>query len=808
MISSQRWTSTNLPPSNRYSPGESIGFYPFLLALLWGDSPQTLTSFAERFPMRMLHPFCRLFLILATLCSASLLSAKVVWLVGKGAPIDAPTVAQELSTMLKGEEVKVVEYTWLSAWVNALDTDGSRAELLKADTLLVTRSATESDHLTFLGLATLREIRPLHLPEIKLVAVQKPVYRMSGLCNNPRLQQTARLAIGANIDFIALPKVWQRVYTDDTFYNNKVPKSATTENYIAAAGIARALRGQDFEIAPLGGIHADLAEDLLESINKGLDLCEDVLFAANHLPIGGYNIRVGKSFDAILYDGDFERCIGEWLERFAAADGRKLTLHYTKDTTINTGWPCLFRSVHTLGKMPKATIYTRPAFEDNTGRTELQHLEAIYKMDAHKGNWIPFPLAIAEWNRRYPEMPVYQGAIPTQHTAAMFAAMLYLRWTGATVLPFNCDQPTSNAISIGLDVMLRYQVMRRNVNAILCRALDEDSFAFSLWRQPTEKVVVRFDTSDETKKASERKIVFTKNNFWTPQTVSVDQPCIFYWKIAAKQFPGQNTGARIIGELPMPPEEPETPAEEDLPPEALAPAEEVGLPAEATAPAEAEVAPATETPAETCEGGQCAVPPEADAEPAEAEEACEGGQCAVPTEADAEPAEAAEACEGGQCAVPEVAAPVASTPVFSEKTFAPSTVPSAPDCVQLEVVKPRGEHDLHQAMENAKTQNKFLLIQYGRENCTNCQKVWNMLGDGRIPLPEDFLYADVSVDDPETRAIFEETFSVTDDGRYYPFLVVMGPDGSQLAFRSGLGTPEEYNAMMKTARDDYNTWQP
>jgi hypothetical protein len=145
---------------------------------------------------------------------------------------------------------------------------------------------------------------------------------------------------------------------------------------------------------------------------------------------------------------------------------------------------------------------------------------------------------------------------------------------------------------------------------------------------------------------------------------------------------------------------------------------------------------------------------------------------------------------------------------FSDKPFAKSTVPAGPLCEQLTVTKPRGEHDLKKAMENAKTQNKFLLIQYGRENCTNCQKVWNMLGDGRIPLPEDFLYADVSVDDPETRAIFEETFSVTDDGRYYPFLVVMGPDGSQLAFRSGLGTPEEYNAMMKTARDDYNTWQP
>lgn len=151
---------------------------------------------------------------------------------------------------------------------------------------------------------------------------------------------------------------------------------------------------------------------------------------------------------------------------------------------------------------------------------------------------------------------------------------------------------------------------------------------------------------------------------------------------------------------------------------------------------------------------------------------------------------------------------IAQAETFSDKPFAPSTVPAGADCVQLKVVKPRGEHDLRKAMDNAKAKNKFLLIQYGRENCTNCQKVWNMLGNGSIPLPEDFLYADVSVDDPETRATFEETFSVTDAGRYYPFLVVMGPDGSQLAFRSGLGTPEEYNAMMRTARDDYNAWQP
>lgn len=137
------------------------------------------------------------------------------------------------------------------------------------------------------------------------------------------------------------------------------------------------------------------------------------------------------------------------------------------------------------------------------------------------------------------------------------------------------------------------------------------------------------------------------------------------------------------------------------------------------------------------------------------------------------------------------------------KGFAPSTVPTPAGCQQLKVVKPKGEHDLAKAMAQAKAEGKFLLIQYGRENCTNCQKVWNMLGDGRIQLPDQVIYADTSCDDEETRAVFEETFSVEDDGRYYPYLVVMGPDGSQLAFRSGLGTPEEYNRLIRQAIEDY-----
>ncbi len=142
------------------------------------------------------------------------------------------------------------------------------------------------------------------------------------------------------------------------------------------------------------------------------------------------------------------------------------------------------------------------------------------------------------------------------------------------------------------------------------------------------------------------------------------------------------------------------------------------------------------------------------------------------------------------------------------KGFAPSPIPTPAWCIQLEVTKLPGEHDLAKAIADAKKNNHFLFIQYGRVNCTNCQKVWNMLGDGRIKLPENMKYADVSCDDRETRATFEETFSVTDAGRLYPFIVIMGPDGSQLAFKSGLGTPEYYMQMIEQAIKDYSTVLP
>ena len=473
-------------------------------------------------------------------------SAKVVWLVGKDAAVNAPAVAEQLSHLLAEEPVEVVSFSHLSAWSMMPDAEGKRTQLLAAEHLLVTPAAGEPDGLAFLGLTTVQAMRPIHLPKTTLVAVQKPVYKMSGLCENLPLQETARLAIGANIPFVPLPKVWQQVYTDDTFYNGKVPKGAISEAYVYAAGLALALRGDDYELPALGGIHPELADELKTSIREGLELTEDVLYAAAHLPAGGFNVRVGDTFDAILYDGAFERKIGAWLEAIATADGRTLTLHYTTDTSIDTGWPCLFRSTHTLGKMPKASVYTRPAFEDDSGREELKHLELILKTDLPKKGWMPFPLAIAEWTRRCPDLPVYEGALPTEATAAMFATMLYLKWTGTVVIPPNSDQRITTAMDIGLDVMLRQQRLRKDVNAIFCRAVGERRFAFSLWRRPAEEVTVRLATDPMGQHLSTKKLRFNDENYWSPQTVTVEAPCTFYWKVPAKQFPGQNTGARTV----------------------------------------------------------------------------------------------------------------------------------------------------------------------------------------------------------------------------------------------------------------------
>ncbi len=486
--------------------------------------------------------------VLCTLLFVTMpLMARVTWLVGEGAPVDAKAVADTLANLLQ-EEVEVVatDTTYLSAWANNPETEDTRLRRLGANTLLITPSAKESAELATLGIASIQKQRPFHLAKPILVSTQKHVYRMRGLTDNKALQRAARIALGTELNYVALPKVWQQVYTDDTFYNGRVPKGAVSEAYISAAALALTIRGEDFDCPLLPGVHKDVAEDLLDSIKDGLELTEDVLYAARHLARASYDVRVGNTFEAVLYDGAFEHAIGDWLQRLAAADGRTLTLHYTTDTELNTGLPCLFRTVNPQGDAPKASCYTRPAFKDDSGLTELIHLPEILSADAKKPRWLPFPLAVAEWTRQLNGKPVYDGVVPTQAAAAMFASMVYLEWTGAAILPQGITQEETLAIGIGLEVMLKMRLQRSDVNAIFCRPIGDKTYAFSLWRKPTDKVTLQISSDTKAVNVTPKKLTFTPDTYWSRQTVTVDAPCTLLWKIPSKDFPGQNTGVRAV----------------------------------------------------------------------------------------------------------------------------------------------------------------------------------------------------------------------------------------------------------------------
>lgn len=478
----------------------------------------------------------------ATLTLAALLAlpvwAKTVWVVGRGAPVDAPAVAQALGAML-GEEVALVEdLPSLIAWAEAPDAP-ARATAVAADRLLVTLPPAESAGLALLALDALASERPAASPPPILVAVQKPVYKMAGLCDDDALQRAAALADAAGMDYVALPKVWQQVYTDDTFYDGRVPQGARAEAHILAAGLLLALRGADAAIPPLAGIHPAVDADLADSVRKGYALTASVRYAAARRPAPeAYPIRVGNAFGAVLYDGAFEHAIGDWLLRLAKADGRDLTLHYTTDTSLRTGLPALFRTTAAPTAMPEASLYTRPAFDDDSGREELAHLPQILAADAAKPGWMPFPLALARLARRLPDTPLYDGPRPTAPTAAMCAAMLYLKWTGAAVLPPDCDQFETAAIDVGLDVMLRLRLLRGDANAIFCRPLGDGRYAFSLWRRPGHTVTLRLSPG-----AEPDTLTFKPRTFWQRQTVTAPLGSTLHWK-AQPAFPGQTLGAR------------------------------------------------------------------------------------------------------------------------------------------------------------------------------------------------------------------------------------------------------------------------
>jgi len=502
------------------------------------------------------HPL-RAAALAALLACAAPGFAKTLWVVGSGAPGPLAETAETLGVLL-GEPVQTLPVDNLAAWTCSPRFEEEREAALQADRLLISPSPDEPEGRAFLALCSLRVRRGRHLPPPLVVASQTPVYKMHGLCDAGRLQRTARLAAGSGCVLAPLPKIWQQVYTDDAFYDGRIQKGPRTEAYVFASGLLLALQGDETPLAPLPGVHEDVAKALDRSIRKGFAKRDDVLFAAERRAAPPYPLRTGNAFAALLYDGAFEHALGEWLQRFAEADGRTLTLHYTADTEIETGLPGLFRTVRPAPHAANARLYTRPAFRDDSGDEELRHLPEILAADGGNPAWMPFPLALAEWRRQFPGQQVYDGALPSSPVAAMFAAMLYLDWTGAAVLPGDIRQSESVAIGIGLETMLRMRTLRADVNAVLLRSLGGHRYAFSLWRRPGEKVELDLGSDAETS-PSKRKLFFRPGDFWAPQVVTAEGPGTLLWKIpSGEDFRGQNTGARALQPL-LPPSQDERP---------------------------------------------------------------------------------------------------------------------------------------------------------------------------------------------------------------------------------------------------------
>ena len=515
-------------------------------------------------------------LLAALLCVSAAASARVTWLVGQGFPLPPAEVVDKLGQLLGEPVTAITEGTAsLCAWVNDPEREAERIDLLKADALLVSPATNEPEALTFMALRGLVAQRDARLARPILVEMRKPRYQMNGLYDPKEALKQARLALNAHCSLLPFSRIWRKVYTDDTFYNGKVPKGSASEAYILAASMVLAIRGEAAEVPPMGGLHPEVAEDLLASIAKGFAEREVLADLAARLPAETLPQRAANKLDVLLYNGSFERALAPWLERIAQAEGRELTIHYTTEGNLESDLPGLFRTTTDTPGLPNAACYTRPAFADPTGLEELAHLEEILARDSAKPHWLPFPLAVAEWTRTLTGKPIYEPVepgsatyLPTAPAAAMFAAMVYLDWTGSVALPEQLSAQETVAIGIGIDVMLSMRLRQCEPNAIFCKPLGENRYAFNLWRKPAKKVVLSVAVINRPSLCAEpRTLTFTPSNFFARQSVTLtpveDDPLmpppavtqrqlpgtkgpLLLWKIPAQHLPGQNSGLRAL----------------------------------------------------------------------------------------------------------------------------------------------------------------------------------------------------------------------------------------------------------------------
>lgn len=107
--------------------------------------------------------------------------------------------------------------------------------------------------------------------------------------------------------------------------------------------------------------------------------------------------------------------------------------------------------------------------------------------------------------------------------------------------------------------------------------------------------------------------------------------------------------------------------------------------------------------------------------------------------------------------------------------------------------------DIDTGLAQARTENKLVFIQYGREACGNCQALKGYIKNRSLRLSESkYVYVDANCDDAATSKAFRSKFKV--EGSTLPFVVVAASDGTQLASKTGYGSPDEYEDLLKEAQ--------
>ncbi len=114
---------------------------------------------------------------------------------------------------------------------------------------------------------------------------------------------------------------------------------------------------------------------------------------------------------------------------------------------------------------------------------------------------------------------------------------------------------------------------------------------------------------------------------------------------------------------------------------------------------------------------------------------------------------------------------------------------------------PTPSNDLRKALTAASKERKMAFLLMGRPSCGNCNATKAMIKDGKINVTaEEFVMADLLIDDPKVEAEFTRKFRKAEFGNTLPFVVVADSSGKALATSSGGKSAADWNKLIAEAK--------